>query len=711
MINRIADAFFSGFFWPFSPNRRRAGRAFVFLLILLGAFCLSLGRPETVGAAKNQLTVPPLTKLLRIPDYQEVPETSLLSKASALPSSYDSRDYGYITPVKNQEPFGTCWAFAALSAGEASMIRKGIADESIDLSELHFAYFFYNTVVDPLKNTKGDKVVNQTGQLYMDAGGNNLFTMFALAKWTGPALEKKVPYQNTATLSLKKKLAYQDAAHLQNARFVNSKDRKSVKNLIMQYGAVSSAMYYQGDYLNEETGAYNSPEAEYSYYINNHIVTLVGWDDDYPKENFNIQPSEDGAWIAKNSYGTDEGDEGYLYISYEDAVLGGRNSRDALSYAFDLESADNYDHNYQYDGSCSIETLKISSGGSLSNVYTVKGNPGGNERLEAVSFALVTQNVNYSIQIYKDPKAGSPTSGSPVFSSPQTGRTTYSGYYTIPLANQPVFEQGDTFAVVITLRSANGGRIESFIDLDSTVNQIKFVSNSKNNQSFVRAGSDSAWEDLNVFCESATARIKAFTTDTSDEPTKIDIISSDLTKPKFRSLKAVSCTKSKITWNASENASGYELYRSTDKNGSYQRIAKVKSCSYTDRQRLPGETYYYKVRAYGKGEEGTVYSYFSATKSLRMRPGKPVIISAKSKGRHKIRLTWKKVGGIHGYGIYRSNKKTYGFELVARVGKGTTQYTDKTPKNRTYYYRIRAYRNVKGKRLNGPLSATFRSSK
>lgn len=711
MIKRIIDAFHVGFFWPFPQNGRRAKRAFVFTLILMGTFCLSLVRQEPVSAAKAQITGLPQSGLSKIPDYQEPSEASLLSKASALPSSYDSRDYGYITSVKNQEPFGTCWSFAALAAGEASMIRKGIADETIDLSELHFAYFFYNTVKDPLNNTKGDKVVNQTGQIYMDAGGNNLFTMFALAKWTGPALEKKVPYQNTATFSLKKKLAYQDAAHLQNARFVNSKDRKSVKNLIMQYGAVSSAMYYQGDYLNEKTGAYNSPESEDSYYINNHIVTLVGWDDNYPKENFKIQPSQDGAWIAKNSYGTDEGDEGYLYISYEDAVLGGKNARDALSYAFDLESADNYDHNYQYDGSCSIETLKISSGGSLSNVYTVKGNPGGNERLEAVSFALVTQNVNYSIQIYKNPKAGSPTSGSPVFSSPQTGRTIYSGYYTIPLESQPVFEQGDTFAVVITFRTPNGGRIESFIDLDSSVNNIRFVSNSKNNQSFVRAGSDSAWEDLNVFCESATARIKAFTTDTSDEPTKIDIISDNLTKPKFRSLKASSCTKAKIAWTGTENALGYEIYRSTDKNGSYQRIAKVKTCSYTDRQRIPGETYYYKVRAYGKEEDETVYSNFSKIKSVRMKPGKPVITSAKPKSGRRVRLTWKKVGGVHGYAIYRSSKKSYGFELVARVGKGITQYTDKTSKNGTYYYRIRAYRNVNGKRLNGPVSATVRASK
>lgn len=684
-------------------------------LVLLAVFSLTVGGYAAIPAGSDtalaSVEAPPSLPeagLPNIPNYQAGEESFLRSRGRQLPAAYDSRTYGYITPVRNQDPFGTCWAFAALAAGEASMVKKGIADSTIDLSELHFAYFFYNTVNDPLKNTKGDKVINQTGYHYMDAGGNNLFTMFALAKWTGPALESKAPYRTTLTPSLKSRLAYQDAAHLQNARFVNSRDIDSVKDLILQYGAVSSAMYYQGTYLNKDNGAYNSPESEDHYYINNHVVCLVGWDDNYPRENFLIQPSRDGAWIAKNSYGVGEGDQGYLYISYEDAVLGGKHAKDALSYAFDLESADNYDHNYQYDGSSSIETLKISSGGSLSNVYTVKGNPGGNERLEAVSFALVSQNVNYSIQIYKNPKKGSPTSGSPVFPSPQTGSTTYSGYYTVELENPPVFAQGDTFAVVITFRSKNGSRIESFIDLDSNVDDVKFVSKSADSLSFFRASSGSAWEDLNTFCESATARIKAFTTDTSTKPTKIDVISDRLSKPKIRSLKAVSCTRAKITWSGTDQAVGYEIFRSTDKNGSYQRIARVRSCSYVDRQKTPGTTYYYRIRAYGKENKTTVYSKFSSAKSLYMRPEKPQITSAKYNGSRKIRLTWKKLGGVNGYAIYRSTKRDYGFELVTRVKKKATKYTDQTPENRVYYYKIRAFRNVNGKRLFGRYSSVVK---
>ena len=678
---------------------------FLFILSLFIAFMLNMG---TAFASEDIAPPLPDSGLSELPDY-EAEDTSYDRARAILPSYYDSRTSGYITSVRNQEPFGTCWAFGALAAGEASMIKKGIADTGIDLSELHLAYFFYHPQTDPLGYTKGDTLFNYTSQNYMDSGGNNLFTMFALSKWTGAAAEATVPYSTTFVSSLNSSLAYNDKAHLQNVRFVNTKDRTSVKNLIIQYGAVSTAMYYDANYFNSATNAYITTVSNYG---NNHIVTLVGWNDDYPKENFNstTQPASNGAWIVKNSYGTDYGDSGYIYISYEDAVLGYSVS-DSLSYAFDMESADNYDHNYQYDGSFGAMGIKLNSGGSISNVYKVKGNSGGNERLEAVSFSLFTQNVNYSIQIYKDPDNDEPTSGTPIFTTPQTGSTTYSGYYTIPLETMPVFAQGDKFSVVITFTSSNSSIIEAFIDYTTKISNIQFYSAASNNQSYVKLKSSASWKDLNKEVTSATARIKAFTTNTSDPVTNPDIITSTLKKPAIKSLSNSNYKKIKLTWKKVKNAKGYQIFRSTSKNGTYRSIASTSKLSYTDTKRTCGETYYYKIRAYRTLNGGKAYSKYSKIKSIKAKPSKVTIKSVTSAGNKKYKLSWKKVSGATGYEIYRSTSKKKGFKLVKNIKKGSTvSYTNKVPQKKTYYYKIRAYRKVKGKKIYGNYSSVKKGS-
>src|SRR5690606_5782174 len=89
-----------------------------------------------------------------------------------------------------------------------------------------------------------------------------------------------------------------------------------------------------------------------------HAITLVGWDDNYPRTKFTYLPPGNGAFLAKNSWGSDRGYGGYFWISYYDTFLGREGSVGTpltLSILYNPNSAFNasplstYDYIYQYD--------------------------------------------------------------------------------------------------------------------------------------------------------------------------------------------------------------------------------------------------------------------------------------------------------------------------------------------------------------------------
>ena len=51
--------------------------------------------------------------------------SSRLLKAAGLPSSWDSREHGWVTPVKDQSPWGTCWTFASYATLETQLLKSG----------------------------------------------------------------------------------------------------------------------------------------------------------------------------------------------------------------------------------------------------------------------------------------------------------------------------------------------------------------------------------------------------------------------------------------------------------------------------------------------------------------------------------------------------------------------------------------------------------
>lgn len=690
------------------------------LTLLPNSFALAAEGGGNMYVPEDSSVAPalPETGISAISNYSGSDSHSL--SRGALPAAYDSRVAGYITSVKDQDPWGACWAFGALAAGESSMIKKGIATNSIDLSEMHLSYFQYHSVKDPLGLTSGDRTSIMPGyNNYLELGGNNLFTMFTLSKWVGAAAESTIPYSGAYQSYYNDALAYNDVAHMQNTRYVSNADMTSVKNLIQQYGAVSTSIYYNSAFQNSTAGYYFPTKTFVGTFTSNHIVTLVGWNDAYPKEKLtstytyktsagetktgSSTPSRNGAWIVKNSYGTADGDNGYIYISYADHSMVTVNG-DLLSFAFDMENANNYDYNYQYDGSSSSSALGLGNDSSIAARYTVQGKGGTNEQLDAVSFSVDNENIGYSIQVYKNPSTSNPTSGSPMLSYAQTGKTTYRGYYTIPLNEKLVFKKGDTFSVVIKLTTSKDPTIYAFCDNTTTNLGIQFTSTATAGQTYYN-NSGFGWKDLNTSKPGANIRLKAFTTKTSAAVTKVENISSSLKKPmiSFTNKKYNSVT---LKWKKVKKAKGYQIFRSTSKYGTYKKIATTKNLTYTDKKAATGITYYYKMRAYIKKSGKTSYSYYSAVKSYKPSLAKTKLSSASSASGKKATLKWQQVTGAKGYVIYRSTDKKGKYELVKTVSKASQlTYTDKVPKKGTYYYKVRAYRKTNGKKVYGKYSA------
>ena len=116
---------------------------------------------------------------------------------SSLPSSYDSRQKGCITSVKHQGSFGTCWTFGSMAAAESSLIlHNGYDINTIDLAELHLAYYGYNNAYDELGLLEGDSTL--PGDDYADAGflgigGMHYISVLTLARWAGIVSEVDHP--------------------------------------------------------------------------------------------------------------------------------------------------------------------------------------------------------------------------------------------------------------------------------------------------------------------------------------------------------------------------------------------------------------------------------------------------------------------------------------------------------------------------------------
>lgn len=344
------------------------------------------------------------------------------SMGKRLPSMYDYRRVNRDPQIKDQGVLGTCWAFAALTALEASLLPE----EELDFSEDHMT----------LKNSFS---------FTQNEGGEYTMAMAYLTAWQGPVLEAEDPYGDGFSPD-----GLEAVKHVQEIQILEGKNYDRIKEMVFRYGGVQSSLYMPLVNPRSDSEYYNAEKYAYCYIGTekpNHDVVIIGWDDSYPKENFNISMEADGAFICRNSWGEDFADNGTFYVSYYDTNIGIHN----VVYT-GIENKDNYDRIYQSDLCGWVGLVGYGKESSyFANVYTAEEK----EKLEAVGFYATGKDTSYEVYVVKEFEDIHSLSERVCVKS---GKLVNAGYYTIKLEEGIALEAGEEFAIVVKITTPGAER-------------------------------------------------------------------------------------------------------------------------------------------------------------------------------------------------------------------------------------------------------------
>ena len=471
---------------------------------------------------------------------------------TALPARYDSRDWGWVSPVRNQGWTGACWTFAMSGVLESALLKAtGLA---ADFSE------------NNMQNTMTKYSIY--GDTQTLEGGGNIDSTAYLLSWLGAFVQDADTYDDLGKLS--PVIKTQNDIHIQDLMFIPNNEIPNgtqLKWAILKYGSID--VNYNGQSTYDDVTPYYRPDT-HSQYVNvtippNHAVSIVGWDDNYPKENFGIIPPGDGAWIVKNSWGPGFGENGFLYVSYYDQTLLQYAPGGIFRYAtaIIIENTVPYNKNYQYDLMWDEGFDTGNSTASYMNVFEAVDD----DLIAAVGTYFNQSGINYTVEIFVND----------VLKLTQEGVSPYLGYHTIKLNNYIPIKKGDVFKAAIT---SNG---VPFIDLADT--RVHYTENI----SFVSIDGQ-PWQD--AYKLDYIACLKAYTVADDSKIINNKDISVDYDGGKYFSVNVVTAdgipvVGAKVTFTINKKTKTV----TTNKNG----IAKIKITDvpkkYTITTKYKGKTY------------------------------------------------------------------------------------------------------------------------
>ena len=364
----------------------------------------------------------------------------------SVPSSFDPRLYNYDTPEKSQGLTTLCWMFAT-TAGIEQYLSKNYG-EKVALSEAHGARALSEDIIP---ENQIDESGYYTNELNVYGNTNRALQYYTnwnapigMANWNSAVTDESYPFSKVYDEIDNDFYEKDSFSNVMSTKFVSTNNRLEMQDAIYNYGGVTISipgnLSYTTD-INGDTVGSNIPH----YDKNNHTVLLVGWDDDYPKENFTNQPNYDGAWLVKNSNG-----EGYHWYSYYNTyatnsygtVITGVKKADPnekmLSYDYLIPNHKSYNYN---------------SGAYLCNVFDVSDYTDTYDRITKVmTYFTIVKNCEYEVRIIQLNSNGElPTNNIDNYDVLASGMYSGEGYLTIDLDTPFYFSSNNKCAIIIKL--------------------------------------------------------------------------------------------------------------------------------------------------------------------------------------------------------------------------------------------------------------------